>query len=159
MFHESMNGMATHNHVYVEKESKLITIKIQQCTENKKPKTSHEFWWLQRWPNQNRTACNNGWTVDGVLSCLHANRQRRELPLPVSSWEIPGSLGVLGIEEVGVGPLKSAFFLTEGSNKLYNKWIILVDGINVWQTLHVLYFYKFGVKFHLIWPFNLIFCQ
>lgn len=43
MFHESMNGMATHNHVYVEKESKLITIKIQQCTENKNPKRHMNF--------------------------------------------------------------------------------------------------------------------
>lgn len=43
MFHESMNGMATHNHVYVEKESKHITIKIQQCTENKNPKRHMNF--------------------------------------------------------------------------------------------------------------------
>ena len=43
MFHESMNGMATHNHVYVEKESKHITIKIQQCTENKNPQRHMNF--------------------------------------------------------------------------------------------------------------------
>lgn len=39
------------------------------------------------------------------------------LPPPKSIWVIPGSLGVLGIEEVGVGPLKSDFFFTEFSNR------------------------------------------
>lgn len=46
---------------------------------------------------------------------LHANRG--QLPPPRSIWVIPGSRGVFGIEEVGVGPLMSDFFFTEFSNR------------------------------------------
>lgn len=46
---------------------------------------------------------------------LHANRG--QLPPPRSIWVIPGSRGVFGIEDVGVGPLMSDFFFTEFSNR------------------------------------------
>lgn len=61
-------------------------------------------------------ACNNGWTfwIAGA-KLLHANRG--QLPPPRSIWVIPGSRGVFGIEEVGVGPLMSDFFFTEFSNR------------------------------------------
>lgn len=61
-------------------------------------------------------ACNKGGHFGlQVQSCCM--QTVGSLPPPKSIWVIPGSLGVLGIEEVGVGPLKSDFFFTEFSNR------------------------------------------
>lgn len=112
--------LPTQSHVVIKAIFKKNIIFNIAVSWKRKPHTtpSNDWWQIHVCMCSNCTlrACNNGWTfwIAGA-KLLHANRG--QLPPPRSIWVIPGSRGVLGIEEVGVGPLKSDFLFTEFSNR------------------------------------------